>query len=59
MEEEIMIYQVNARSLQPYYTESEIDAKAIYYYLKKFGPPCSIHKITWAKAIYKIYHKGA
>ena len=54
-----MIYQVNARSLQPYYTESETDALNIYYQLKQFGPPCSIRKITWAKALYKIYHKGA
>jgi len=52
-----MIYQVNARSLKPYYTESYLDALHIYHQLKQFGPPCTLRTLPAAKAIYKALYK--
>lgn len=50
-----MIYQVNARSLQPYYTTDRAEALKLYNYLKQYGPPCSIRTTTRARAIWKAY----
>ena len=52
-----MLYQVNARGLRPYYTESYLDALHIYTQLKLYGPPCTMRTIPAAKAIYKALYK--
>lgn len=46
-----MIYQVNARGLQPYYTADRTEALKLYCYLKVYGPPCSIRAVTNARIL--------
>lgn len=53
-----MIYQVNARSLAPYYTTDRAEALKLFYYLKQYGPPCSIRTTTRARAIWKAFKAG-
>lgn len=48
-----MIYQVNARSLQPFYTADRAAALQLFAYLRMFGPPCSIRTIPAARAAWK------
>ena len=53
-----MIYQVNARSLQPFYTTDRAEALRLFAYLRKYGPPCSIRTTTRARALWKAYKAG-
>ncbi|MBQ5841463.1 MAG: hypothetical protein IIW40_05855 [Clostridia bacterium] len=53
-----MIYQVNARSLAPYYTTDRAEALRLFAYLRKYGPPCSIRTTTRARAIWKTFKAG-
>lgn len=49
-----MIYQVNARSMQPFYTTDRARAVQVYQYLRQYGPSCSLRAIPAARALYKI-----
>lgn len=48
-----MLYQINARSLQPFYTEDRAQALKLYKYLKQYGPPCSMREVDPARAAWK------
>ena len=51
------LYQVNAKGLQPYWTDGKLDALIHYSALKAITSKCSIRQVDFHKAIYKIYHK--
>lgn len=49
-----MLYQVNAKGLQPYYTDGYIDAMNIYANLKYAGVRCSLRRIPLRKFLVKM-----
>lgn len=48
------IYAVHAKGLQPYYTDGRIDALNIYFKAKCAGLRCSMRRIRFDKALYKL-----
>lgn len=49
-----MLYQVNAKGLQPYYTGEYLDALHVWENLRLIGLRCSMRRVRWDKALAKL-----
>lgn len=49
-----MLYQVNAKGLQPYYTGEYLDALHVWANLRYAGLRCSMRRVRWDKALAKL-----